>query len=127
MRSRVARSLRHALAVCALFCAFACTPGAPGSSAVPATGPVRGGTLTASLRSEPHTFNRLGPNAQQAAVDAVTRLVHAPLVRLNRTTDQPEPWLAEKWTVSPDGRVITLTLRDGVTFSDGVPFTSDDV
>ena len=80
-----------------------------------------------SLRSEPSTFNRLGPNAPQAAVDAVTRLLHASLVRLDRVTDRPEPWLAEKWTVSPDGRTITLTLRDGVTFSDGVPFTADDV
>jgi peptide/nickel transport system substrate-binding protein len=79
------------------------------------------------MRSDVATFNRLGPNAQHAAEDAVTRLVHAPLVRLNRVTDQPEPWLAEKWTVSPDGRVITLTLRDGLVFSDGHPFTSEDV
>ena len=42
-------------------------------------------------------------------------------------TDKPEPWLAESWTVSPDGRTITLTLRDGVTFSDGRPFTAEDV
>jgi len=83
--------------------------------------------LTASLRSYPPTFNRLSSASQQAAVDLVTRLAHAPLVRLNRTTDQPEPWLAEKWTVSPDGRVITLTLRDGLTFSDGHPMTSEDV
>src|SRR5262249_59372537 len=97
------------------------------STSAPASGPGRGGSLTASLRSDPATFNRLAPNAQQAAVDAVTRIVHAPLVRLNRTTDEPEPWLAEKWTVSPDGRTITLTLRDGVVFSDGQPFTADDV
>src|SRR4051794_23799370 len=130
MRSRVARHIRPAIAVCVLLCAAACTGGgAPPSSSSPAaaSGSVRGGTLTASLRSEPATFNRLGPNAQQAPVDAVTRLVHAPLVRINRTTDQPEPWLAEKWTVSPDGRVITLTLRDGLQFSDGAPFTSADV
>ena len=57
----------------------------------------------------------------------MTRLTHASLVRLNRVTGDYEPWLAEKWTASPDGRVFTLTLRDGVTFSDGVPFTSDDV
>jgi len=127
MRSRVARYLRHAAAVAALFCAIACNSRAPASSSAAPAGPVRGGTLTASLRSEPATFNRLAPNAQQAAVDAVTRLTHAPLVRINRVTDQPEPWLAEKWTVSPDGRVITLTLRDGLAFSDGVPCTSADV
>ena len=123
----MARHLRQSVAVGALFCAIACNSRAPESSSSAPSGPVRGGTLTASLRSEPVTFNRLAPNAQQAAVDAVTRLLHAPLVRINRVTDQPEPWLADKWTVSPDGRVITLTLRDGLTFSDGAPCTSADV
>ena len=53
--------------------------------------------------------------------------IHATLVRVNRVTGEPEPWLAERWTTSPDGRTITLTLREGVTFSDGAPFTSADV
>jgi len=124
----VARHLRHSAVCLALILLAGCGKPAPsGSSSAASSAPARGGTLTASLRSEPATFNRLGVNAQQAPVDAVTRLMHAPLVRLNRVTDQPEPWLAEKWTVSPDGRTITLTLRDGVTFSDGQPFTSADV
>ena len=83
--------------------------------------------MTASIRSEPLTFNRLSPNGAQAAVDAVTRLTHASLVRLNRDTGEYEPWLAEKWTTSADGLTLTLTLRDGITFSDGAPFESDDV
>jgi peptide/nickel transport system substrate-binding protein len=73
------------------------------------------------------TFNRFAPNGNQAAVDAVTRLVHATLVRVNRLSGDVEPWLAERWTTAADGRTITLTLRDGVTFSDGAPFTSADV
>ena len=105
----------------------ACNRPAPSTEGGPGSGPARGGSLTASLRSEPATFNRFAPNAAQAAVDAVTRLTHATLVRINRVTGEAEPWLAEKWTTSPDGRTITLTLRDGVTFSDGVPFTSADV
>ena len=88
---------------------------------------MRGGSLAATLRSEPSTFNRLGPGGNQAAPDAITRLTHASLVRLNRATAEYEPWLAEKWTASPDGLVFTLTLRDGVKFSDGVPLTSADV
>ena len=43
------------------------------------------------------------------------RLTQATLVRINRVSGEAEPWLAEKWSVSPDGRTITLTLRDGVT------------
>src|SRR5262249_18163175 len=124
--SRVVRHLRHATAIFATILAAACSRPAP-SEQTASTGPIRGGSLTASLRSEPNTFNRFAPNAAQAAVDAVFRLTQATLVRINRATGEPEPWLAEKWITSPDQRTITLTLRDGVVFSDGVPFTSADV
>ena len=109
-----------------LTCAAACTrSGAPAST--PPSGPVRGGTLVASLRSEPATFNRYAPNGGSAATDAISLLTQAKLVRINRATDQIEPALAERWTTSADGRTFTLTLRKGVTFSDGAPFTSADV
>ncbi|GFM36007.1 nickel ABC transporter, nickel/metallophore periplasmic binding protein [Desulfovibrio psychrotolerans] len=35
-----------------------------------------------------------------------------------------EPWLAESWDVSADGRVYTFSLRRDVTFSDGEPFNA---
>jgi peptide/nickel transport system substrate-binding protein len=40
---------------------------------------------------------------------------------------QPHPLLATAWQTSADGRSITLTLRSGVTWHDGEPFTSADV
>ncbi|MEZ5315985.1 MAG: ABC transporter substrate-binding protein [Vicinamibacterales bacterium] len=46
---------------------------------------------------------------------------------MNRQTGALEPRLAESWTSADDGRRWTLTLRDGVQFSDGTPFTADDV
>ena len=85
----------------------------------------RGGTLVASLRSEPTTYNRYVD--QSAAGELISLLTQAPLVRVNRTTDTLEPWLAESWSESDDGRAYTLKLRDGVTFSDGSPFSSADV
>ena len=36
-----------------------------------------------------------------------------------------EPGLATDWTVAEDGRSISFSLRQGVTFSDGTPFDAD--
>ncbi|MGH9200311.1 MAG: ABC transporter substrate-binding protein, partial [Vicinamibacterales bacterium] len=87
--------------------------------------PSRGGTLRASLRSEPRSFNRLTQATLATALYAT--LTQGKLVRVNPATQAVEPALAEKWETSADGRVYTLTLRDGVAWSDGVPFTSADV
>ena len=37
-----------------------------------------------------------------------------------------QPQMAEKYTVSPDKMTWTITLRDGLVWSDGTPVTSDD-
>ncbi|WP_405136136.1 ABC transporter substrate-binding protein [Nocardia sp. NBC_01388] len=37
---------------------------------------------------------------------------------------QLQPLLATAWTASPDNKVFTFTLRQGVKFHDGTPFTS---
>ena len=81
--------------------------------------------LVSSLRVEPRTFNRYA--GRDSVLEIVTHLTQAKLVRINRQTQELEPWLAESWTASPDGLTYTLKLRRGVTFSDGAPFTSADV
>ena len=84
----------------------------------------RGGVLTSSLRSEPRTFNRWVN--RDFATDLISQLTQSKLVRVNRATQDVEPALAETWTVSPDNRTFTLTLREAA-WSDGTPFTSADV
>jgi oligopeptide transport system substrate-binding protein len=39
---------------------------------------------------------------------------------------KPRPGMAESWEISPDGRVYTFTLRDGLAWSDGAPLTARD-
>lgn len=39
----------------------------------------------------------------------------------------PEPWLAEKWETSADGKTWTFHIRKGVKWSDGVDLTAKDV
>lgn len=41
--------------------------------------------------------------------------------------DKIEPWLAKSWDLDGSGVVWTLNLEEGVEFSDGTPFTADDV
>lgn len=49
------------------------------------------------------------------------------LVRKNETTQEPEPELAESWSFSEDGTVLTLNLREGVMFHTGREFVAEDV
>jgi peptide/nickel transport system substrate-binding protein len=81
--------------------------------------------LVSSLRAAPQTFNRYA--SRDSVAELFAQLTQGRLVRIDRRTQELEPWLAESWTVSPDGLTYTLKLRSGVTFSDGVPFTSADV
>jgi peptide/nickel transport system substrate-binding protein len=87
--------------------------------------PRRGGQITASIRTIPRSFNRF-VSADQAS-DLLNSLMQGRLVRINRATFEVEPWLAEKWESSTDGRTHTMHLRQGVTWSDGTPFTAADV
>jgi peptide/nickel transport system substrate-binding protein len=49
------------------------------------------------------------------------------LVGFDAKTLKPAPELAESWTQSADGLEWTFKLRKGVLWSDGEPFTADDV
>jgi peptide/nickel transport system substrate-binding protein len=109
--------------VLSIGCRSADAPATPASSSAPASG----GDLVASVRSEPATYNRLLPNGQSAATELFTLLTQSRLARVNRVTDELEAWLAEAWTLGADGLTYTMTLRPDVKFSDGHPFTTDDV
>jgi peptide/nickel transport system substrate-binding protein len=84
-----------------------------------------GGRLVVSLRAEPKTLNPL------TAADTISREVigamQADLVHINRGTQLTEAALAKSWKISADGLQYTLTLRQGLRFSDGHPLDADDV
>ena len=84
-----------------------------------------GGTLTLSLGSAPPSFFYYGQIDN--AVQALTAQTFDPLLEFNLANYELEPALAASWSVSDDGLVYTLNLREGVTWHDGVPFTADDV
>lgn len=59
--------------------------------------------------------------------DGIHQLVKEPLFYFSYQTGEVVPWLAESATYNADNTVITIKLRSGVTWSDGEPFTADDV
>jgi peptide/nickel transport system substrate-binding protein len=83
------------------------------------------GELRFCLRSEPKTFDPLKVEDESSA--AIRYLTGGVLIRLNRQTQALEPELAQSWKVSKDGKQITFKLRSGVSFSDGTPFSAEDV
>ena len=84
-----------------------------------------GGELRFCLRMEPKTFDPL--KVEDEASASVRYLTGGVLVRVNRQTQELEPELAQSWKISKDGRQITFHLRSGISFSDGTPFTAEDV
>jgi peptide/nickel transport system substrate-binding protein len=84
-----------------------------------------GGELRFCLHMEPKTFDPL--KVEDDASASIRYLTGGVLVRVNRETQALEPELALSWKVSKDGRQISFRLRSGVSFSDGSPFTADDV
>ena len=83
------------------------------------------GELRFCLRSEPKTFDPL--KVEDDASVAIRYLTGGTLVRMNRQTQALEPELAESWKVSNDSKQITFRLRSRVLFSDGTPFSAEDV
>ncbi len=84
-----------------------------------------GSQLRFCLSSQPKTFNPL--LVADDASDTVRYLTGGVLMRLNRKTQQLEPELATSWKVSATGKSVSFVLRDKVRFSDGTPFSADDV
>lgn len=59
---------------------------------------------------------------------AFGRLNYEPMLRWPRDPKDPvQPGLAREWTWSEDGTELTLHLRRGLRWSDGAPFTVDDI
>ncbi|MBW3637089.1 MAG: ABC transporter permease subunit, partial [Armatimonadetes bacterium] len=72
------------------------------------------------------TWQRLANSPSDVGV-ITWRLSGATLVRWSPMGYPIRPHLAKSWKASPDRREWTITLRKGVKWSDGAPFTADDI
>ena len=88
-------------------------------------GAVSAADITVGMQLEPPN---LDPTAGAAA--AIDEVVYANVFE-GLTRFGPDgsvlPGLAESWEIAPDGLSWVFTLREGVTFHDGLPMTAEDV
>ncbi|MER3555017.1 MAG: ABC transporter substrate-binding protein [Meiothermus sp.] len=84
-----------------------------------------GGTLTMALTSALQTFFYYG--AIDNAGSTIANQLFDGLIEYNLATYKIEPALATSWTITGGGKVYTFKLRKDVKWSDGQPFTADDV
>ncbi|MGQ4600499.1 ABC transporter substrate-binding protein [Nocardia sp. R6R-6] len=122
------RSRHRILALAGALAAAASVAACGSDSATPATvaGPPRpGGTLRYGLSQAPTCSDPAQSATNQTLY--VTRQIVDSLTDQDPDTGELKPWLAQRWEVSPDAKVFTFHLSDGVTFSDGTPLTADSV
>jgi peptide/nickel transport system substrate-binding protein len=73
----------------------------------------------------PENFNWMVPGT--ARNQGAHQAMWEPLFILNYENGEIQPWLGESFTPNEGQDVWTLKIRDGVKWSDGVPYTADDV
>jgi peptide/nickel transport system substrate-binding protein len=121
-QKRVTLGLAAAMTVVAL---AGCSAGAPAStsSATASAAPVAGGTMKVALAALPAILDPYATSLQANWI--IARQVCEPLFDVSNQFEV-KPVLASKY--SYDGKLsYVITLRSGVTFQDGEPFTAKDV
>jgi len=85
-----------------------------------------GSQVVVGAWAEPATLLSGAP-VTGASYQQIQRIIANGLVKLGYPSFEVEPDLAESWETSKDNLTHTFTLRSGVTWHDGEPFTAEDV
>ena len=80
---------------------------------------------TFSYASGSHEFTDPAKIAETSGHHLMMNVFEGPYI-YNRGDGPPVPAMATHHTVTPDGLVYTIHLREGITWSDGVPITAHD-
>ncbi len=106
--------------------------------------PASGGSPTATTASAPTAASGEGKfltvNYEQVStwvrnfnpfssspLGATLTAIYEPMMIYNKSTGELVPWLATGYAFSADNLTLTFTIRQGVKWSDGTPFTANDV
>jgi len=74
---------------------------------------------------DPSNFNWFTPGTKR--MHGAHQAMWEPLFILNYGTGDLDPWLATGFEANDDSTEFTISLREGVEWSDGAAFTADDV
>lgn len=121
---RRSRALALATAVLAGLTITACTAGGDGSGSAGAA--TEANTLVAYTSQSGDYQINFNPNSP-SQIGGIGTIYESLFFVTNVNTDAPTPLLGTDYTWNADGTQLAVTLRDGVTWSDGQPFTADDV
>ena len=83
-----------------------------------------GGTVITGSVLDVRTLNPL--LVSDTASGEITGLLFDGLVNIDPDSLEAIPNLATAWAVSPDNKTYTFTLKSGVTWHDGEPFSAED-
>ncbi|MEO0710872.1 MAG: ABC transporter substrate-binding protein [Pseudomonadota bacterium] len=76
---------------------------------------------------DPENFNWMTDGTGIRRMHGAHQTMWEPLFILNYGTGELDPWLATGFEGNEDSTEFTITLREGVTWSDGEAFNADDV
>ncbi|WAH39338.1 ABC transporter substrate-binding protein [Alicyclobacillus dauci] len=85
--------------------------------------PIEGGSLNIDMGQNIQTLDPAVTD--DLTSDELITEMYDPLVTYDGSTNTLVGDMAEKWTVSPDGKTYTFTLRKGITFWNGDPVTAN--
>lgn len=100
--------------------------GCAGSSSA-STGNLTGSQFLTIPREDFSTFSRNYNPFSPNALPMTDQAVYEPMLVFNPANGKTTPWLASSWKLASDGKSVTFTLRDGLTWSDGQALTAADV
>ena len=98
--------------------------------AMPAFGQGREDTVIFDLDRtirDPENFNWMTDGTGIRRMHGAHQTMWEPLFILNYSTGELDPWLATGFEQNEDSTEFTISLREGVTWSDGEAFDADDV
>ena len=103
------------------------TTQAPVATPTATANPYKPVFLSVSMEQQSTWARNFNPFSPDARLPAGQGFIYEPMMVFNKATGELVPWLATGYAWSENNTVLTFKIRQGVQWSDGQPFTAQDV